>query len=842
MKKTILLLTICIAVVSVKAQTVNYNDVAVIINSNSSKSVEIGNYFKEKRNIPNINMVTIQCSTDERVDSAELFSIVRQVGDYLVNNGIDQSINYLVTTKGVPLIFEHANCDSFPENLKCSAIDSELTLLLNHEDQIGVQHGFANPYFDNMDYTFSQEEYNIYLVTRLDGYTVSDVKNLIDRSGPNLKIDKKDAQFIFDLAFATDTNAISPLVQVMEAGNELVSSKGWSSIYSPDNEAFITNESHVLGYFSYIYQPSNKNLNYQWLNGSLAFQGIGETAFTFLEEENTYNDLIIANLIEEGVCGAAGTVVPYFLSQGTVWPEILFDRQTYGIDLMSETNPYFNLAESYFQALKVTSSAHVIVGDPKTSIVLDAFVDGTTIVLQPGSDDGKDASLWSNDNGINHGDRESLTSYTWTYNGDLSLKRSFLAFDFSSIPEETSILNAKLSLFYNPTDPYESFDFHTGENDIFIQRVISEWDEHTIVWNNQPATTTEKQVKLPPSTDSTQDYLNIDVTDLVIEMTDPLTDNNGFMIRMADEVNYYKSVLFASSDHADPDLHPKLEISYLPETVHCTTIKPNADEGKDAALWSNDNGINHGDRESLTAYTWTDNGYLSLKRSFLAFDFSSIPEEASILNAKLSLFYNPTDPYESFDVHTGENDIFIQRIISEWDEHTIVWNNQPAATTEKQVKLTPSIDSTQDYIDIDVTGMVIDMMDPANENNGFMLKMVDEFNYYKSVLFASSDHSDSYLHPEITICWTMNFSSVNDKEVHEPDFDVYPNPNRGVFSIRLPEDNTAEYQISIYNSTGQQITNYGFNNNQIKLSEKGIFVVILSDQYGNYSSRKVIVM
>ena len=200
MKKSLVFLAICFLFTSLTAQTVNYNDVAVIVNTNSSASVEIGNYFKDKRNIPDINIINIQCSTEERVDSAELFSIVHQVGDYLVENGIDQSINYLVTTKGVPLIYEAANCDSFPENLKCSAIDSELTLVLNHEDQIGYRQGFINPYFDNLDYTFSQEEYNIYLVTRLDAYTVEDVKSLIDRSGPDLKIDKKEAQFIFDLA------------------------------------------------------------------------------------------------------------------------------------------------------------------------------------------------------------------------------------------------------------------------------------------------------------------------------------------------------------------------------------------------------------------------------------------------------------------------------------------------------------------------------------------------------------------------------------------------------------------------------------------------------------------
>jgi hypothetical protein len=185
----------------------------------------------------------------------------------------------------------------------------------------------------------------------------------------------------------------------------------------------------------------------------------------------------------------------------------------------------------------------------------------TTLILQPGPDEGKDAAVWTLGT-ENHGDRESLTAYTWTQGGERINKRAFLAFDYSAIPEDVTILSAKLSLFYNPTDPIESWDYHSGENDMFIQRVTSAWEEHTIVWENQPSTTAEHQVELPPSTIPTQDYPDIDVTDLVIDMTGPSAENNGFMIRMADEINYYKGVLFASSDHTNSALHPTLTIVY----------------------------------------------------------------------------------------------------------------------------------------------------------------------------------------------------------------------------------------------------------------------------------------
>lgn len=646
MKKAIVLIGICFLVFASKAQIENYDDVAVIVNSNSDESIEIGNYFKNKRNIPEVNMVYINCSTEERVDSAGLFSIVDQVGNYLLSSGIFQSVNYLVTTKGIPLIFEGGNCDSIPSSLKCSSIDSELTLVINHEEYIGSSSSFQNPYFENSNYNFSQNEFGLYLVTRLDGYTVGDVKALIDRSGPDLKINKNDAQFIFDLAFATDTNGIIPLVNVMQQGNTLVESKSWKSIYSPDPEIFITNESNVLGYFSYLYQPSNKTLSYEWFNGSIAFQGIGETAFTFLEEENIYNDLILANIIEEGVCGAAGTVVPYFLSQGTIWPEILFDKYTYGVELISESNPYFNLAESYYQALKVTSSAHVIVGDPKTSIVLDTIIEGVTNTLEAE----KDAFVWEVYENGNFGASEEFTIMAWTANSTPILRRCFIDFNFSAIPSNATINSATLVLFNDSTSSSTNGEHSqaSGANEIIIQRVVDPWNEMEVTWDNQPGVSNQHEILVPPNTSPHQDY-SIDVTPLI-----------------RDIVKY---------------------------------------------------------------------------------------------------------PESSF---------------------------------------------------------------------GFRLKLLTE-EVYRSVIFASSNHIDTSLHPEIKVCWSIDSTNSIDPEQSQLSFEVYPNPNQGVFNLMLPDNNLAAYQISVFNSLGQRITNYHYGMGQVQLYGKGIFVLLLSDNDGNYSGKKVIV-
>lgn len=206
------------------------------------------------------------------------------------------------------------------------------------------------------------------------------------------------------------------------------------------------------------------------------------------------------------------------------------------------------------------------------SLFLNQLDAQTTIVLQPNAIQGKDAIVLSNNGNNNYANSESNTAYTWTIGGNLAIKRIFLEFDFSSIPANSIISSASLSLYYNPIDSYESFDFHTGTNNIYIEKVSSSWDENTITWNNQPSTSLVNQVSLPPSSSQTQDYVNIDVTNMVIEMNNPSIGNNGFMIRMVDEINYYKSVLFASSDHIVDSLHPKIEITYIEKLIDCSGI------------------------------------------------------------------------------------------------------------------------------------------------------------------------------------------------------------------------------------------------------------------------------
>ena len=427
----------------------------------------------------------------------------------------------------------------------------------------------------------------------------------------------------------------------------------------------------------------------------------------------------------------------------------------------------------------------------------------TTIILQPGPESGNDASIWSG--AVNsYGDRESITAYTWTNSGNLGLKRAFFMFDYSSIPENAIITNAKLSLFYNPTDPIESFDEHTGENDIYIQRVISEWDEHSLLWANQPGITMENQVELPPSTNPTQDYLDINVTNMVIDMIDTLNGNYGFMIRMKDELNYYKSVLFASSDHIDSTLHPKLEISYIPDSLECIILKPNTEESKDARVWEIYPDSNFANHYSVLAVAWTHNGIPGITRNYIDFDFSQIPQNTFITYAELVLFNDSTSLATNGEHSqlSGSNEMLVQRIVDPWSEQEITWNNVPDFSTQNQI-LVPSSSSPHQNYHINVTDLVLDMLEDPTNSFGFRLQLQTE-EYYRSLVFASSDHIDSTLHPELKICYVVVTQNPEDEELNFS-FNLFPNPANSTVTVEF--DFAKDVALQFINSQGQVIRN-----------------------------------
>lgn len=190
-------------------------------------------------------------------------------------------------------------------------------------------------------------------------------------------------------------------------------------------------------------------------------------------------------------------------------------------------------------------------------VLIPAAPSQTTLFLKPGPE-GKDAMVHSYLEFTNLGQDPSLIAAAWTYQGNFGIIRTLISFDLSSISCGSEIESADLSFFYNP---YCGHVGHGGDNWAWIRRITENWNEGSVIWPTQPAVTFMNQVSLPPSITTNQDYIDIDVTNLVQDMIDDPDHSFGFQLRMQTE-EIYRSLTFASSDHSNSDWWPEIEIIY----------------------------------------------------------------------------------------------------------------------------------------------------------------------------------------------------------------------------------------------------------------------------------------
>ena len=203
-------------------------------------------------------------------------------------------------------------------------------------------------------------------------------------------------------------------------------------------------------------------------------------------------------------------------------------------------------------------------------------------------------------------------------------------------------------------------------------------------------------------------------------------------------------------------------------------FKPNATVGKDTPIWKFDddcigNGStqtnadrNFGTEETLWMKDWTWNAIGcsgGTIRSLLCFtELSNIPSNAVIVSATLRLYGVTSDrntSYSGAPASYYENTVVVQQITSPWNENTVTWNTQPSTTTTNQFIIPQS---TSEYnwnysnSSSELVAMVQNMV--SGNNYGFMLRLQTE-QHYRNMVFASSDHPDASLHPELEVTYRV---------------------------------------------------------------------------------------
>jgi uncharacterized protein (TIGR03790 family) len=345
-------------------------NVAIVVNQNSSVSQRIGEYYARKHALPSTNVIRIKTSTDETVDRLTYLTTIETViAAALTRQNLQDRILYLVLTKGIPLRVSGTN----GVQGTTASVDSELTLLYRRlTGQIAPIPGrIDNPYFlgtRSIDDArlFSHREQDIYLVARIDAFSVEEALALIDKataatSDGRVVLDERDA-LIDHIADDWLSDAAARL-SAKGVGDRVVLEKTVKPI---------SDVQQVLGYYSWgSNDPQNRRRKTQmgFVPGALAATYVSSDARTFHEPPSTWvpsdnwkdrsslfegsPQSLIGDLIREGATGVAGHVTEPFL-QSTIRPNILFPAYFAG----------FNLVESFYLAMPHLSWQTVVIGDP----------------------------------------------------------------------------------------------------------------------------------------------------------------------------------------------------------------------------------------------------------------------------------------------------------------------------------------------------------------------------------------------------------------------------------------------------------------------------------------------
>lgn len=188
----------------------------------------------------------------------------------------------------------------------------------------------------------------------------------------------------------------------------------------------------------------------------------------------------------------------------------------------------------------------------------------------------------------------------------------------------------------------------------------------------------------------------------------------------------------------------------------CTNLvlQPDSTNGIDAYMVTISPTTNNGNEVNILSEAWTSSGNPIEGRSLLKFDLSTIPASATIVSAKLSLYVDTASIWGTVGQPTSGNNnaSYLKKVTSAWTELGVTWNTQPTADTAGQVLLAQSINTKQDYTDIDVAAFAQAWVTDPSQNFGMLLDMITT-TQYNAMIFCSSDHPNAAKHPKLEICY-----------------------------------------------------------------------------------------
>jgi len=212
--RAIMALVVMVSVMNLAAMP-SYDDVLVVVNDKSPQSLEIGEYFKTARKIPDINVCHIsvtdlQDSGNEanNMPLTERNSAIAAVKKYLSDNALADKINYIVLTRGIPYFSQNdpsgsTNYQLFDLKLLFELSESAITSSIPDIFTFNKYYYYMTANYNNQaDYKFARKKYGYYIVARLDGPGTINIKKMIDNTGyPAYQSPKKEIKYLTTTPF-----------------------------------------------------------------------------------------------------------------------------------------------------------------------------------------------------------------------------------------------------------------------------------------------------------------------------------------------------------------------------------------------------------------------------------------------------------------------------------------------------------------------------------------------------------------------------------------------------------------------------------------------------------------
>jgi uncharacterized protein (TIGR03790 family) len=345
-------------------------NVALVINDASDSSQRIGEHYIRKRAIPATNVIHIRTSVDEEVSRGVYSATIEQpIANALAKASLQDRILYIVLTKGVPLrVAGTSGLDG-----TVASVDSELTLLYRKMTgvTVPVSARVDNPYYLGSRLVrdaqrFTHRAYDIFLVSRLDAFTVDEAIAVIDRA----QAPSSEGRIVLDQRATFGVTTGDDWLE--EAARRLEAVGFGPRVVFDESSKPVRDVQSVLGYYSWGSNDAAnrvRRFGMAFVPGSIAATFVSTDARTLQNPPETWMpsdnwkdrqflfggspQTLVGDLVRDGATGVAGHVAEPYL-QSTVRPSILFPTYVSG----------FNLIEAFYLAIPHLSWQTIVIGDP----------------------------------------------------------------------------------------------------------------------------------------------------------------------------------------------------------------------------------------------------------------------------------------------------------------------------------------------------------------------------------------------------------------------------------------------------------------------------------------------